>query len=164
MNKSLSLICAGVLMCLSAAVAAVVVPSLQGCGCGAIGCGSGAALSFDVADDVVVPYGSTASACFNDTCVTGTVESTSMIMGRAITFPSESRVHGAVWPPGTTDRDRVEITWQFPNDARFQAGDRYSAMLLDPSGAIIAMKEATATSYSTFDTCDGTCYSAQFPQ
>ena len=102
MNKSLSLslIWAGVLVCLNAAVLAVVVPSLQGCGCGAIGCASGGALSFDVADDVVVPDGSTASACFNDTCVTGTVESTSMIVGRAITFPAESRVHGVVWPPG----------------------------------------------------------------
>ena len=45
-------------------------------------------------------------------------------------------------------------------NARLQAGDRYSAMLIDPSGAIIAMKEATATSYSTFDICDGTCYTA----
>jgi hypothetical protein len=91
MNKSLSLICAGILVGLNAAIVAVVVPSLHGCGCSGIGCLTGATLAFDVADDVVIPVGTTASACFNDTCVTGTVDSTSDGLpgtGRGIVFPS----------------------------------------------------------------------------
>jgi hypothetical protein len=166
-TKSLSPICAGVLLFLNAAVVAVVAPWLHGCGgCSAIGCMTGATLSVDVADDVAIPFGSTVSACFNDRCVTGTVASTSDVQpgtARGIMFPAGSGVSGMVWSPGTTGRDRVEITWSFANDARLQAGDRYGATLNDPAGAIIATKQATAASYSAFETCDFTCHYAQFP-
>src|SRR4029079_5212809 len=131
---------------------------------GCVGSFTVCTLLSDLADDVVIPFGSTASACFNDTCVTGTAESTSMIMPRGITFPSESGWPAEICPPGTTGRDRVEFTWHFPPNTRLQTGDRYSAMLIDASGAIIAVKEGTATSYSTFNTCSAPCHWAQSPQ
>jgi hypothetical protein len=72
-------------------------------------------------------------------------------------------VSGTIWAPGTTGRDRVEITWTFALDAHLQAGDSYAATLIDPAGPLIATKEATASSYTTFETCDFTCRRAQFP-
>ena len=153
-------------MCLNAAVAAVVVPSLPGCGgsCAAVGCLTGATLSFDVADDVDIPLiGTSASACFNDTCVTGTLGETSPTMARGFAFPDGSGVSGGIAPPGATG-DRVQITWNFSANAPLGAGDRYRATVMDPAGTIIAMREATATSYTTVELCDNsTCRQAQFP-
>ena len=163
MNKSLSVICAGAL-CLNAAVVAVVAPLLHGCGCGAVGCLTGATLSFDVADDVDIPLiGTTATACFNDTCVTGELIATSPSMTRGFVFPDGSGVSGGIDPPGATG-DRVQIVWNFNANAPLTAGDRYSATVRDSTGTIIAMREATAASYSTLELCDGlTCRRAQFP-
>jgi len=161
-NKSRLLICGGAL-CLSAVVA-VVVPLLHGCGCAAVGCLTGATLSFDVADDVDIPLiGTTVSACFNDTCVMGELAATSPTMARGFAFPDGSGVSGGIEPPGAT-RDRVQVVWNFNANARLAAGDRYSATVIDPTGTIIAMREATATSYTTVELCDGfTCHRAQFP-
>jgi hypothetical protein len=170
MNKSKSLTCAGLsarlFVGLTAVLVSVVVTSLHGCACPAIGCSTGATLSIDVPDDVTIPNGTAVTACFNDTCVAGTVDSTAAVLpgtGRGITFPPGSGVSGIVWTPGTTGRDRVEMEWTFAADERLQAGDRYSAMLIDPAGAIIATKEAAAASYSTLETCGPTCHRAQFP-
>ena len=163
MNKSLSLLCAGALVSSNAAVVAVVLPSLHGCGCGAVGCLTGATLSFDVADDVDIPLvGTTASACFNDTCVTGELIATSPTMARGFAFPEGSGVSGGIEPPGSI-RDRVQIKWNFNLNDRLAAGDRYSATVMDPTGAIIAMREATAVSYAPIEICgDLTCRQARF--
>ena len=165
MTKSLSLMCAGVLVCLNAAVAARSSYRRFTAGCSAIGCTTGATLSFDVADDVAIPGGSTVSACFNDTCMTGTVASTSDV------DPGTAQYHVSFGGRGI--RNSLGACTSRPGPRgdhvvlrqrrKSEAADRHGATLNDPAGAMTATKEATAASYSAFETCDFTCHYAQFP-
>jgi hypothetical protein len=121
-----------------------------------------------VAANVLIPDQSTATACFNDTCVVGVlVVGTPMSgSGVGILFPAASGVSGVVWAAGT-NRDRVEINWQFTDLVRFDAGDRYHVTVTDPGGVTIATKEVTAVSYDTYEpngpSCGPTCHRARFP-
>jgi hypothetical protein len=86
--------------------------------------------------------------------------------GAGIVFPAASGVAGVVWAAGT-NRDRVEIDWQFTDLVRFGAGDRYQVTITDPGGVTIATKEVTAVSYDTYQpngpSCGPTCHRARFP-
>ena len=81
--------------------------------------------------------------------------------GLGFSFPEGSRVSGVLWAPDV-DRDRVEVTWSFPDGTGLRAGDRYRLTVTAPTGEIIADKEATATGYHKFEICDGACYTARF--
>ena len=156
----------GVLACLGVALGSIMVTSLPGCGCAGIGCVTGASLGIHVPDDVSIPFGSTVTACFNDTCAVGMLPSVAQVLpgsGSGITFPAGSNVWGVLWTPGTPGRERVEIGWAFPDGTRLQVGDRYRATLVDPEGVTIATNEATAIAYDEIKTCGDSCYSARFP-
>jgi len=118
---------------------------------------------------VLIPDGSTATACFNDVCVVGVLPRSPAVRlpgsGAGFEFPERSGVSGTVWAADVTSPDRVEISWSFLEAARLGAGDRYRVTVADPGGVTIATKEATAVSYNTYEpngsSCGPTCHRAQ---
>jgi hypothetical protein len=172
-NKVSMLSRPGALVCVIAGLILLVGHWLSGCGgCGNVGCANVATLTIPLADDVSVPEGSTATACLNDTCVTGGLPASTAVqpgLGATITFPLSSGVFGVVWPPDVSGQgNRVEISWGGPGGLRVQTGDRFSVTLTDDGGATIATKQATASSVVTSEpngsSCGPTCYVAQVPQ
>ena len=131
MNKLSILARASALLCAVAGLILLVGPWLSGCAaCGAVGCGYVATLTIPLAEDVSVPEGSTATACLNDTCVTGGLPPSTAVQpgfGATITFPLSSGVFGVVWPPEVSgEGNRAEVSWGGPGGLRVQRGDRFS--------------------------------------
>jgi hypothetical protein len=170
MRKLGSLFFSGALVCLTAGFNLFLVPALPGCSsCTDVGCVSGATLSIVMGADVLIPDGSTATACFNDTCVVGVLPRSPTVRlpgsGAIFEFPAGSGVSGTVWAADGKGPDRVEMSWSFPDAVPLGAGDRYRVTVADPGGVTIATKEATAVSYDTYEpngsSCGPTCHHAQ---
>ena len=174
MRKLGSFFFSGSLVCLTAGLVLFAVPALSGCGsCTLIGCSSGATLTIDTAADVLIPERSTATVCFNDTCVVGVLPRLPTARlpgsGAGFEFPERSGVSVTAWAADdVTSRGRVEITWSFFDSAvRLGAGDRYRVTVTDPDGLTIVTEEPTAVSYDAYEpngsSCGPTCHYAQFP-
>jgi hypothetical protein len=163
----------GVLGGFAAGMLALALPPLSGCQqstCGDVGCGTSATLSVDVPDDVVLPEGTTVTACFNDGCVVGALPAPDTIppgSSAGISFPPGAKLFATEWAADATEHDRVEVQWFFDYGTALHAGDRYRVTLTDLDGVEIATKEATVASYGiTYpngSSCAPACPRARFP-